>query len=84
MSTSFFRIRFFTARYAPRTLYRFLFYSTSSLRFTYFREITTPYGTYHAEAPYIIVRRIIEIYISRAILKFIFYIDVEMRLIIGD
>jgi hypothetical protein len=81
---SFSRIRFPTAWYVSRTLRRFLFYSISSLRSTCFREVATPYGAYHAEAPYVMAGRTTEVYTSRAILKLVPYIDVEMRSIAGD
>src|SRR5450432_3224987 len=84
MPASFSRIRLPTARYAPRTLRRFLFCSTSSLRSTCFREVATPCGAYHAEAPYVMAGRTTEVYTSRAILKLAPHVDVEMRSIAGD
>jgi hypothetical protein len=51
MPAFFFKMRLPTARYALRTLRRFLFWSISSFRSTCFREVTMPCDAYYTAAP---------------------------------
>src|SRR5947207_14839393 len=82
ITASFSRIRVFTARYAPKTVRRLLFYKVSSFLSIILRAVSIPYGVYQINTLNIIADLITEKYTNLIILKLTSYINVKIRLII--
>ena len=81
IAASFSRIRVFTARYAPKTVRRLLFWRVSSFLLIILRAVSILYGVYHTNAPNVIAGLITKEYTNLAILKLAFYINIKIWLI---